>query len=250
MPAAKIIAENDFVDINYTLSRTFDSVKLPRHSHWAVSTLGNNIDLFFSPDFLWQPHSQPLLFIGGVHGDEYEGVELATSTLKWLDGNQAAFPWVVIPCINPDGYSKKERTNGRGVDLNRNFPARDWSAKIKSARYYPGTSPASEPEVQALVKFITTYRPRLIIHCHSWHPSITFTGKEPPPEARVLGAATGYPVQPDIGYPTPGSLGQYAWLEYGIPVICIEEQEGTAIELVWPHFANGIKEIFKLKKES
>jgi murein peptide amidase A len=218
--------------------------------HWAVSTLGYNIDLFFSPNFRWQADAKPLLFIGGVHGDEYEGVELATKTLHYLDSLYNAHPdvkinpWVLIPCINPEGYAMKQRTNSRGVDLNRNFPSRDWSSHIKSSRYNPGTFPASEPEVRALVGFISNYKPRLIIHCHSWHPSITFTGNEAPAEAKALADATAYPLQPDIGYPTPGSLGQFAWLEHQIPVICIEEQEGTAVELVWPHFENGIKRIF------
>lgn len=240
--------------MNTTLSPALDTVKLPRHSHWAVSTLGNNIELFFSPNFHWRSNAKPLLFIGGVHGDEYEGVELATRTLLWLDSvyqennnSEGILPWVLIPCINPDGYKMKQRTNGRGIDLNRNFPVRDWSPKIKSSRYHPGTFPASEPEVRALANFITSYSPRLVIHCHSWHPSITYTGTEPPIEAKILGEATGYSVQPDIGYPTPGSLGQFAWLEHQIPVICIEEQEGTAIELVWPHFEAGIKKIFGKK---
>lgn len=221
-------------------------INLPRHSHWSVSTLGHNIEIFFSSNFHWQKNANPLLFIGGVHGDEYEGVELAVSTLKWLATNTTSNsqPWVLIPCINPDGYFNNHRTNGRGVDLNRNFPSRDWSSHIKSSRYFPGPFPASEPEVQALIKFISTWRPRLIIHCHSWHPSITFTGNEPPWEAKVLSEATGYNLQPDIGYPTPGSLGQFAWLEYHIPVICIEEQEGTPVNEVWPHFAPGIQRIF------
>lgn len=256
MPAAKIIAENDLVAMSNTVLESsqkgkrplaFDGITLPRHSHWAVSTLGHNIDLFFSENFQWQPHSHPLLFIGGVHGDEYEGVELAISTLHWLNStNINSQPWVLIPCINPDGYLSSQRTNGHGVDLNRNFPSRDWSSHIKSPRYSPGATPASEPEVQALVKFISLYRPRLIIHCHSWHPSITFTGDAgtPPREATILSQATGYTLQPDIGYPTPGSLGQYAWLEYHIPVICIEEQEGTPVDQVWPHFASGIARIF------
>ncbi|OQW50254.1 MAG: hypothetical protein A4S09_00220 [Proteobacteria bacterium SG_bin7] len=236
--------------MNTTLSLALDTVKLPRHSQWAVSTLGHRIELFFSPNFQWRENAKPLLFIGGVHGDEYEGVELAAQTLLWLDSiyqsdsTTEISPWVLIPCINPDGYKSNQRTNGRGVDLNRNFPARDWSPRIKSSRYNPGTFPASEPEVRALANFIVRYSPRLVIHCHSWHPSITFTGNEAPVEAKILGETTGYSVQPDIGYPTPGSLGQFAWLEQQIPVICIEEQEGTAVESVWPHFESGIKKIF------
>ena len=31
-----------------------------------------------------------------------------------------------------------------------------------------------------------------------------------------------YPVQPQIGYPTPGSLGSWAGIDQGIPVITLE----------------------------
>ncbi len=223
------------------------------HSHWAVSSFGNTIELYFSPNFLWDQKSRPLLFIGGVHGDEPEGVALTEATLHWLNetyqhGSENLSPWVLIPCINIDGYLRKMRVNGNGVDLNRNFPSRDWSPTFKQPRYFPGKYPSSEPETRALVHFIEQYKPRLIIHAHSWHPSITFTHNEAPNEAKILAQCSGYPLQEDIGYPTPGSLGQFAWLDHKIPVICIEEQEHMAdLSQVWPHFSDAIKKIFLQK---
>lgn len=247
------MAENVFVAIDLNLLESRQKGKkslrnellLPRQQDWAVSPFGNTIDLYFSKSFNWVADSSPLLIIGGVHGDEPEGVILAESILRWLNHNPDIHQsWAVIPCINPDGYFRNVRVNHNGVDLNRNFPSRDWSPSFKTSRYFPGTHPCSEPEVRALVKFIMTYKPRLIIHCHSWHPSITYTGRIAPEEAIVLSKSTGYPLQEDIGYPTPGSLGQFAWLEYHIPVICIEEQEHVELSTVWPRFEAGIKQIF------
>ena len=40
-------------------------------------------------------------------------------------GDKANTP-LFIPCLNPDGMSKNTRTNSNGVDLNRNFPTKNW----------------------------------------------------------------------------------------------------------------------------
>jgi len=221
------------------------------HPHWATSSIGTNIPLYFSPDFAWTPNEKPLLLIGGVHGDEPEGVTLAQKTLAWLteiysSGQQSKIisPWILIPCINVDGFNLNQRVNARGVDLNRNFPSRDWSAKSKQHRYFPGQHSSSEAETRALIKLITRQSPRLIIHCHSWNPGIIVTSNVSIKEAEVLAHETGYPLQNDIGYPTPGSLGQWAWLEQKIPVICIEEQEHIDQSLVWPRFERAIMQVF------
>lgn len=221
------------------------------HPHWATSSIGTNIPLYFSPDFKWTKNESPLLLIGGIHGDEPEGVTLAQKTLDWLsekyrngESEKIRSPWLLIPCINVDGFNLNQRVNARGVDLNRNFPSRDWSAKFKQARYFPGQNFSSEAETRALVKLITHHMPRLIIHCHSWNPGIIVTGDTPPEEANILAQVTGYPLQNDIGYPTPGSLGQWAWYELKIPVICIEEQEHIDQALVWPHFEKAVEQLF------
>jgi hypothetical protein len=186
-----------------------------------------------------------LLFVGGVHGDEPEGVELATKFLSWLQKNNKSdlHSWYLIPCLNVDGYSKHERTNGHGVDLNRNFPSRDWSPKIKAPRYNPGPHPTSEPEVKALCQLIEKTKPQAIFHFHSWKPCVVYTGETGRPWAVKAAGESGYEVREDIGYPTPGSLGQYAWFELKIPVICIEEQERSDLTQVWPHFASGLQKV-------
>ncbi|MCB0411505.1 MAG: murein peptide amidase A, partial [Bdellovibrionales bacterium] len=119
-----------------------------------------------------------------------------------------------------------------------------WSTEYKEPRYFPGTHPSSEPETESLVQLIAEVRPRLIIHCHSWHPSIVVSGPEGLVEAEALSTASGYKLSFDIGYPTPGSLGEYAWKDLGIPVICIEEQEHIDLKLVWPHFSKAMEFIF------
>ena len=186
----------------------------------------------------------PIFLMGGVHGDEPEGVELATKTLAMLKASKAKHDWVLIPNINPDGVAKNTRVNGRGVDLNRNYPSKSWAPDFKEARYNPGASAGSEPEVQLVVKILREVKPRLAIHCHSWNPMVVCTGEPGLPEAHMLGRSCGYEVTPEIGYQTPGSLSQFGWHDHGIPVICIEEQNGIALPTIWPRFEKGMREVF------
>lgn len=216
--------------------------------HWAETPLEASIPLYQN---ICRKDKKPYLFVGGVHGDEPEGVHLANEFLLWLKSHssESDHPWILIPCLNVDGFRDNKRTNSRGVDLNRNFPSRDWVSSPEKNRYFSGPSPASEPEVRALVQLIEATKPELIIHFHSWKPCVVFTGEPGRPFAQLLTQGNGYDCHPDIGYPTPGSLGQYGWLEHQTPVICIEEQEKIRLDQVWPHFKAGLKALIKGKSE-
>ncbi len=214
-------------------------------SSWATSANGNSIELFKKKHT--SSTKRPFLFIGGVHGDEPEGIAIAEGFLAWLkeaEKTQSLRSWIVIPCINPDGYKNNQRTNGHGVDLNRNFPSDDWSAKNeRGPRYSPGSHPSSEPEVKALVQLIEIEKPEVIFHFHSWEPCVVYTGAPGQEYAEFLSPSPTYPVREDIGYPTPGSLGQYGWQKHKIPVICIEEKEKIDPKMAWPHFRDGFEKL-------
>jgi hypothetical protein len=188
--------------------------------------------------------------MGGIHGDEPEGVHLAQKTLEFLSQDagkpqpEVQVPWVVIPVLNVDGFKRGTRVNGRGVDLNRNYPSKSWTAEAAKQRYNPGPFPGSEAEIKAVVRLLEDLKPRLVIHCHSWNPCIVCAGAPARKDAERLARSSGYQVMDEIGYPTPGSLSQYGWVDRQIPVICIEEQEGIALEKIWPHFETSLREIF------
>ncbi|WP_448552437.1 DUF2817 domain-containing protein [Thalassotalea montiporae] len=216
-----------------------------QQTNWASSVLGQTISLYGSAAPEQLSAASPVLFIGGVHGDEPEGVVLANEWLAWLKSENISPPWLLIPCLNPDGYQRNKRTNGRGVDLNRNYPSKCWSPAFEDERYFPGTAPASEPEISALVTLIEQTKPRLIVHFHSWQPSIVYTGESAKSAANMLAESSGYPLQPDIGYPTPGSLGEYGANDLGTGVICIEEQEGADSQSIFPRFKQGLIDLMK-----
>lgn len=210
--------------------------------NWSTTILSSNIELYKKI----HKDSPMTLFIGGVHGDEPEGVRLASEFLKWLLANEKNSKikrsWALIPCLNVDGYKKNKRVNACGVDLNRNFPTIDWSPSAKAERYYPGPYAASELEVQSLVELIDAEKPQLIVHFHSWEPCVVYTGATAKHVAELFAQGNNYEVKEDIGYPTPGSLGQYGWHNMHIPVICIEENNTMKLNKVWGNFQKGLTE--------
>jgi protein MpaA len=175
-----------------------------------------------------------VLFLGGVHGDEREGVWLMEEVeRRWSKSFVSqGVGALVLAQTNPDGYAKLERVNGRGVDLNRNLPTRDWTSEAKKPRYFPGTEPASEPENRALIQLIEAAQPIAILSAHSF--SVVQVNINGPSDTGVrewgerLSKLSGYPVTEDIGYPTPGCLGTYAGAERKIPTITLEILHGLA----------------------
>ena len=183
-------------------------------------------------DFGTEFKSSPkVLILGGVHGDEIEGVVCARGLLDaFLQNYPYKMQITLIPEVNPEGVLNKTRGNSNGVDLNRNLPTKDWSPEIKTPRYHPGPSPLSEKENKALVEELKN-PPVLIVSLHSWKPILNVNG-ECRPEAEVLAKHTGYSIDTDIGYPTPGSLGTYTGFERQIPTLTYEIERGLALNEV------------------
>lgn len=186
-----------------------------------------------------------VLILGGVHGDEIEGLWAAFGLLQSLMVSSSyKLNLTLVPQFNIEGVLNKTRMNGRGVDLNRNLPTKDWSPEIKTPKYNPGPSPNSEPENQALCKYIETKKPQFILSLHSWHPVLNVNGNCLA-QAEVLAKLTGYKIDSDIGYPTPGCLGTYAGIERSSPTLTYEIERGLALEPVLKIHVPAILEMLK-----
>ena len=193
-----------------------------------------------------------ILVIGGVHGDEPEGVVAARGLLeKFRQGYSLDLNLTLIPEFNPEGVLLNQRVNSNKVDLNRNLPTKDWTPVAAKERYNPGPSPLSEKENQALVEFLKSNRVDLIISLHSWEPMLNTNGNIP--EAKVIAALTGYKIEPDIGYPTPGSLGTFAGLERNIPTLTYEIQRDLKFDEIIrvhvPAILAGLEESAKIRNK-
>ncbi len=192
-----------------------------------------------------------VLVMGGVHGDEPEGVVASRCLLEIFRANfDLDLNLTLIPEFNPEGILNKTRGNSNLVDLNRNLPTKDWSPIAATKRYNPGPRPLSEKENQALVDFLGRQSVQLIISLHSWKPMLNTNGDIP--EAKIISQLTGYVIEPDIGYPTPGSLGTYAGLEKGIPTLTYEIERDVAFDQIAkvqvPAIIAGLKETARIRK--
>lgn len=187
-----------------------------------------------------------VLILGGVHGDEIEGVIAAQELLKYFMGN---FPYklslTLVPQFNLEGVVFKTRGNGNGVDLNRNMPTQDWSPEVKTPRYHPGPAPGSESENQGLIKYIEERKPTFILSLHSWEPVLNVNGNCHA-FAEVIAKHTGYKIDDSIGYPTPGCLGTYTGLERNIPTLTYEIQRGQSAEEIIRIHVPAIMEALKV----
>lgn len=208
-------------------------VAMTRAHNFIFGYTRNNVPI---PAYRFGHSGKRILILGGVHGDEVEGIQAAHGLLgEFLNNYPLKLETTLVPVFNIDGMLKLHRRNGHGVDLNRNLPTTDWSAQFTREHYHPGPVACSEPENQALVEYIQNFKPQFILSLHSWEPMLNING-DCKKIAQVISSLTGYRVADDIGYPTPGSLGTYAGLERNIPTLTYEvERNLPASEVIRIH---------------
>jgi N-acetylmuramoyl-L-alanine amidase len=105
-----------------------------------------------------------LLVVGSVHGDETAGRAIV-ARLRRLKPPRGTALWL-IEDLNPDGHASQTRQNANGVDLNRNFPYRWQADGVPFDTYHSGAGPGSEPETQALARFVEREQPRVTLWYH------------------------------------------------------------------------------------
>ncbi len=190
----------------------------------------------------------------GIHGREYITAELAFH--HYRRGAYKGSFWL-IPLANPDGAllsqiginsaPKEERerllsynggtdfslwkANGRGVDLNVNFPAR-WGRGRQNVRRagsesYIGPRPFSEKESLALKKFTEEIAPDYTLSYHTKGEEIYWyfyqslrTCPRHKSLALALSASTGYPLGNGKG--SAGGYKDWCIQRFGIPAFTVE----------------------------
>jgi murein peptide amidase A len=166
-----------------------------------------------------------LLVVGGVHGDEPTSVAAVLELVERL--GPAPSRWealVIVPALNPDGLHTGVKNARSDVDLNRNFPARNFT-RAHSPGYDPGPFPLSEPECALLARLCHHHRIDAAVAVHAPLCCVNFDGPARA-WANAVANASGWPVREDIGYPTPGSLGSWLGVDHGLPVLTVELPPG------------------------
>ena len=171
---------------------------------------------------------------------------------------------VIIPCVNPDGVEialsgpqsagdlcqevlrvsggdlSSWNANARGVDINHNFDA-GWHIVRQleqsrgidgpSPRRYGGSSPASEPETQALVALTAELSPRLVLALHSQGEEIYWKYGENNPAgaalmARVLAMSSGYELKTPSTIASHGGYKDWFIEKHNRPGFTVEMGKG------------------------
>ncbi len=128
-----------------------------------------------------------VLVVGAVHGNELAG-RAVVERLRRARPPRGTALWLVRDA-NPDGAAAGSRHNAAGVDLNRNFPFR-W--RPQDGVYESGPGPASEPETQAMQRFIERERPRVTLWYHQALRMVVRSDGDPALE-RLYSRASGLP---------------------------------------------------------
>ncbi len=168
--------------------------------------------------------AKKILVFSLIHGDEVPAGLLGRFWMQRLEEIESRNQWRIVPILNPDGLLLKTRTNARKVDLNRNFPTRDWEAKAISEwrvkmraqpRRFPGDTAASESETKCALNQIKDFQPDFVVSIHTPLTVLDFDGpKLSPPKFESLPWKS-------LGH-FPGSLGRYLWFERSTPVLTME----------------------------
>ena len=201
-----------------------------------ASEYGKSVDGLPLTVYLPSSGTAEIVVLAAIHGDESETTVVVSEALRCLPAED--FRAAVILCGNPDGMLRGTRGNGRGVDLNRNFPTSNWSpdpvhykSRANDARdiaLSPSPKPASEPEIIALISLLDRLKPRAVVSLHSALACIDDAGSSH--LGRQLADRCELPFLTEIGYPTPGSMGTWA-AERGLNLVTLELEDASLYAL-------------------
>ena len=194
------------------------------------SVKGQPLFHYYSPAY--RKSAKKILVLSLIHGDEKESGSVARHWMDRLSQIKSRSAWRILPILNPDGWDLNQRMNARGIDLNRNFPSRDWNKlaieywnrKTKSdPRRFPGSGPASEPETRCALSHIQDFQPDFVISIHTPYGVLDFDGP------KVNFPKFGHFPWVSLGT-FPGSLGRYLWKDRNVPVLTVELKDDKLLE--------------------
>lgn len=152
-----------------------------------------------------------LLVVGGLHGDETAGMEVALRLAEWLVSHRsdsqvrallASCCLYVLPCANPDGLVAGTRENALNADLERAFPTSPGLAGLGAPLGLAGDLsgrrwPASlTPEASGLMRWCADRRLTAALVLHSGGAQVLYpyggTTDLPPDEALLRELALDY----------------------------------------------------------
>ncbi|GAA3437111.1 M14 family zinc carboxypeptidase [Kutzneria kofuensis] len=190
-------------DVQQTVEARPDIVRTISLPHKSV--LGRDVPALEISHHVRDNDGRPVfLLMGGIHANEWPGVEVATEFAMDLAEQDGRDPRItalldrvrviILPVVNPDGYEvsrggripdKRKNcdptcgtavdpdtgSDSAGVDLNRNFGV-NWggvgSGGDKADGDYRGPKPFSEPETQNIRDLVTGRQVTVLVGLHTY----------------------------------------------------------------------------------
>jgi hypothetical protein len=136
-----------------------------------------------------------ILLVGGTHGDELSSISIVFKWMHTLEKHHSGlFHWHL------------------------GAPLAYWYGKAyKNERRYPGPFPLSEPETNWLYQEIENFKPDVIISVHAPYSLVDYDAPDRNNAPKRIGN-----LHKNLMGTYPGSLGNYAGIHLGIPVITLE----------------------------
>ena len=196
-------------------------------------TMAQIEDYLTQPQYAQMLSEACLLFVPMINPD---GVRIAQQGADWIADPDARA--LVERLQRQSGQPFDQwKSNGRGVDLNRNFDA-NWDIhydprEIAGPAYsaYRGTAPESEPETQALLRLTRAFQPTVTLSYHSRGEYVYWYFYQPGDAlsrdealALRLAALSGYDCTPKERVTVDSCGGYKDWCvqKLGIPAFTIE----------------------------
>ncbi|MHC4558933.1 MAG: DUF2817 domain-containing protein [Planctomycetota bacterium] len=184
-----------------------------------------------------------------IHGNEAAGTPLVRQLGRYLRQHPEMLMGrkvVLMSVANPDGMARSSRYNAKGVDLNRNFEAAN---RVNSKE--TGLTSLSEPEARVIRQLILQYKPDRIVTILQYKPDRIVTIHQPlacidydGPALMLAEHMEQYCALPvkKLGA-RPGSLGSYAGVTLGIPIITFEMLQADSqlnSEALWKKYGKAL----------
>lgn len=174
------------------------------------------------------------LVIAGLDGRDLVGTrwnDMLSETLMVQTDLLQVNDIFVVRSGNPDGLTRKQATNARGVLINRNFPV---MGSQTSRDRFDGPTAISETETKAIVDSINTYQPRRVIHLTSTTgPSLVVYNRAGREIAEMLASQFRLNMESMENIRWTGSLEEYADGSLNAAVISLRLSRDNNWEQAW-----------------
>lgn len=187
-----------------------------------------------------------IAILASLHGDEMQSVSLVEELARTLRQHPEYLQNATVLLVkspNPDGYHSRSPYNINGVDLNRNFPSPNWK-ELRNTR--AGAKAASEAETRVVVRLLSDFRPRLLVHLKDSRNAgvVNYEGKIRTSAEQIADLIAAQVVQ-GLGEKTSGSVENYAFTRQACPSLTLLLAREASDEAAWAKNREALLAILK-----